>query len=240
MPPPRRPGKKDGYAARCGEEVKLAACPAVPDAGLDAVQPFALESFGRIGPAALSLLRSLRQRLAEAAPAVAAVPRERPVCGTFLNCSDARAMGALRDRGVDAAALNAFNAGVLVVDLARWKRLGMTEVVEGWLELNREIPIFALGTNPPLMLATNGRFERLEARWNCQVGSGHPCARALRLEDFEHDWARLRPPERLLPPRRRHISRARHAAAGHHPGTALGPARRDRLRHAAAADACIR
>jgi hypothetical protein len=68
----------------------------------------------------------------------------------------------------------------------------------------------------------------------------NPCTLTVRLEDFEHDWARLRPPERLLPPRRRHISRARHAAAGHHPGTALGPARRDRLRHAAAADACIR
>ena len=66
----RRAAREDGYAARCGEADKLAAYPAVPDAGLDTVQPFALESFGRLGPAALSLLRSLRQRLAEAAPAL--------------------------------------------------------------------------------------------------------------------------------------------------------------------------
>ena len=112
-------------------------------------------------------------------PAVAAVPRERPVCGTFLNCSDAAAMAALRDRGVDAARLNAFNAGVVVFHLPRWRRQGLTAAVEGWLELNRVTPVFALGTNPPLMLATNGAFERVSARWNCQVGSGHPCARGL-------------------------------------------------------------
>ena len=46
-------------------------------------------------------------------PAVAAVPRERPVCGTFLNCSDAAAMAALRDRGFD------FDGAYSLLDLAR-------------------------------------------------------------------------------------------------------------------------
>ena len=58
----------DGVAARRGEEDKLADYPAVPDAGLDAVQPFVLESFGRLGQCAQDMLRHLRQRLAEEAP----------------------------------------------------------------------------------------------------------------------------------------------------------------------------
>ena len=69
-------------------------------------------------------------------PAVAAVPRERPVCGTFLNCSDAAAMAALRDRGVDAARLNAFNAGVVVFDLDRWRVRRLAADVERWVATN--------------------------------------------------------------------------------------------------------
>ena len=47
-----------------------------------------------------------------ATAAVAAVPRARPVCGTFLNCSNAAALAELDRRGVALADLNAFNAGV--------------------------------------------------------------------------------------------------------------------------------
>jgi len=60
----------DGAAAAIGEAAKRAAYPAVPDAGLAAVDPFVLETFGRLGPAALDLLRDLRQRLAERSPAL--------------------------------------------------------------------------------------------------------------------------------------------------------------------------
>ena len=40
----------------------------------------------------------------------------------------------------------------------------------------------------------------------------NPCTLTVRLEDFEHDWARLRPPERLLPPRRGVANRRRRRA----------------------------
>ena len=62
-----RAAAEDGVAARRGEEDKLADYPAVPDAGLDAVQPFVLESFGRLGSCAQDLLQRMRQRLAESA-----------------------------------------------------------------------------------------------------------------------------------------------------------------------------
>ena len=49
--------------------------------------------------------------------------------------------------------------------------------LEKWLELNLRSEAFTLGTNPPLVLATGGKFERLGLEWNCQVGGGHGCAR---------------------------------------------------------------
>ena len=56
---------RDGAAAGEGEAAKLARYPAVADAGLEAVVPFAVETFGRLGPQALGLLRDARSRLAE-------------------------------------------------------------------------------------------------------------------------------------------------------------------------------
>ena len=47
---------RDGAAAGEGEAAKLARYPAVADAGLEAVVPFAVETFGAFGPAAEKLL----------------------------------------------------------------------------------------------------------------------------------------------------------------------------------------
>ena len=55
----------DGAAAAEAERNKRARYPASADAGLSAVEPFVLESFGRLGPAALQLLGDARQRVAE-------------------------------------------------------------------------------------------------------------------------------------------------------------------------------
>ena len=55
----------DGAAAAVGEQSKLRRYPAVPDLGLDAVVPFAVESFGRFGKSALRLLRCVRTRVME-------------------------------------------------------------------------------------------------------------------------------------------------------------------------------
>ena len=55
----------DGAAAEKGEQSKLRRCPAVPHLGLDAVVPFGVEFFGRLGKSALRLLRSARARVVE-------------------------------------------------------------------------------------------------------------------------------------------------------------------------------
>ena len=57
--------KRDGAAAAEGELSKLRRYPAVPEFGLDAVVPFGVETFGRLGSSALRLLRAARGRVVE-------------------------------------------------------------------------------------------------------------------------------------------------------------------------------
>ena len=126
------------------------------------------------------ITRMIRNALATGTHAISAVPRAKRVCGThFLNCSDPDALELLWETRVDVDALDAFNAGVVVYHLERWREQKLTEKVERWLELNLRRPAFTLGTNPPLVLATGGRFEPLDQTYNCQVGGGHGCAQGL-------------------------------------------------------------
>ena len=50
-------------AKLCWKKKKLRRYPALPHAGLREVVPFALESFGRLGPAGLRLLKEARHRV---------------------------------------------------------------------------------------------------------------------------------------------------------------------------------
>ena len=59
----RRASDQDGAAAAEGERDKLQRYPALPHVGLREVVPFALESFGRLGPAGLRLLKEARHRV---------------------------------------------------------------------------------------------------------------------------------------------------------------------------------
>jgi hypothetical protein len=57
---------RDGAAAKAAERAKRLRYPAVASAGLLPAEPFAVETFGRIGPASLQLLHCARQRRVEA------------------------------------------------------------------------------------------------------------------------------------------------------------------------------
>ena len=61
-----RAAREDGAAAKIAENAKRIRYPAVAAAGLLPAEPFAVETFGRLGPAALKLLHSARQRRVEA------------------------------------------------------------------------------------------------------------------------------------------------------------------------------
>ena len=107
---------------------------------------------------------------ANASAVLAAAPRDfKRVCDHLVNCGAA----AVRARFADPArALHAFNAGVVVFDLDRWRVRRLAADVERWVIANAaaDPPIYRLGSNPPLVLAVGEDWARLDPRWNCMRG----------------------------------------------------------------------
>lgn len=66
-----------------------------------------------------------------------------------------------------------FNTGVMVIDLARWRRFGYTRRIERWMEIQKTNPsrIYELGSLPPFLLVFAGHVAPIEHRWN-QHGLG--------------------------------------------------------------------
>ncbi|KAJ8619456.1 hypothetical protein MRB53_027985 [Persea americana] len=64
-----------------------------------------------------------------------------------------------------------FNTGVMVMDLARWRRAGIKKRIERWMEIQKIERIYELGSLPPLLLVFAGHVAPIEHRWN-QHGLG--------------------------------------------------------------------
>ncbi|XP_078430527.1 putative galacturonosyltransferase-like 2 [Wolffia australiana] len=64
-----------------------------------------------------------------------------------------------------------FNTGVMVMDLDRWRAGRYTEKIEEWMELQKRIRIYELGSLPPFLLVFAGRIAAVDRRWN-QHGLG--------------------------------------------------------------------
>ena len=108
--------------------------------------------------------------------AVAAVSRRyKPMCGSYINCRSVEVKSLLAAENITEPdkLLDAFNAGVMVIHLGRWKALGLTRQVEFWINWNNDLPLYKLGSNPPLVLSVRDQFQHLDNRWNCQ--RGHTC-----------------------------------------------------------------
>ncbi|RLN42033.1 putative galacturonosyltransferase-like 1 [Panicum miliaceum] len=71
-----------------------------------------------------------------------------------------------------------FNTGVMVLDLARWRRAGYTAQIEEWMELQKRVRIYELGSLPPFLLVFAGRIASVDHRWN-QHGLGGDNYRGL-------------------------------------------------------------
>jgi lipopolysaccharide biosynthesis glycosyltransferase len=71
-----------------------------------------------------------------------------------------------------------FNTGVMVLDLARWRRAGYTAQIEEWMELQKRVRIYELGSLPPFLLVFAGRIAAVDHRWN-QHGLGGDNYRGL-------------------------------------------------------------
>ncbi|KAF3961138.1 hypothetical protein CMV_014216 [Castanea mollissima] len=64
-----------------------------------------------------------------------------------------------------------FNTGVMVIDLDRWRRVGYTEQIEKWMEIQKSHRIYELGSLPPFLLVFAGHVAPIEHRWNQHVAN---------------------------------------------------------------------
>ncbi|XP_052188219.1 probable galacturonosyltransferase-like 1 [Diospyros lotus] len=71
-----------------------------------------------------------------------------------------------------------FNTGVMVIDLDRWRAGDYTTKIEEWMELQKRIRIYELGSLPPFLLVFAGNIAPVDHRWN-QHGLGGDNFRGL-------------------------------------------------------------
>lgn len=64
-----------------------------------------------------------------------------------------------------------FNTGVMVIDLERWRKGDYTKKIVEWMELQKRIRIYVLGSLPPFLLVFAGNIAPVDHRWN-QHGLG--------------------------------------------------------------------
>ena len=71
-----------------------------------------------------------------------------------------------------------FNTGVMVIDLRQWREGEYTTEIEEWMELQKRMRIYELGSLPPFLLVFAGRIAAVDHRWN-QHGLGGDNFRGL-------------------------------------------------------------
>ncbi|KAF8410632.1 hypothetical protein HHK36_003164 [Tetracentron sinense] len=71
-----------------------------------------------------------------------------------------------------------FNTGVMVIDLERWRAGDYTTRIEEWMELQKRMRIYELGSLPPFLLVFAGNIAPVDHRWN-QHGLGGDNFRGL-------------------------------------------------------------
>lgn len=64
-----------------------------------------------------------------------------------------------------------FNTGVMVVDLEKWRANDYTTAIEEWMELQKRMRIYELGSLPPFLLVFAGEVTAVAQKWN-QHGLG--------------------------------------------------------------------
>ncbi|GLT79968.1 hypothetical protein SLA2020_514330 [Shorea laevis] len=71
-----------------------------------------------------------------------------------------------------------FNTGVMVIDLDRWRDGDYTTKIVEWMELQKRMRIYELGSLPPFLLVFAGNIAPVDHRWN-QHGLGGDNYRGL-------------------------------------------------------------
>lgn len=66
----------------------------------------------------------------------------------------------------------------MVIDLERWREGDYTSKIEDWMELQKRMRIYELGSLPPFLLVFAGSIASVDHRWN-QHGLGGDNFRGL-------------------------------------------------------------
>ena len=96
----------------------------------------------------------------EGTPILAAGSRSQPL-SKWANFSDPEILRARLNPNTPA-----FNAGVLLIRLDRWREQNVTEQVRFWMNINRERALYQHGSQPPLLLSVGDKYERFDLSWN--------------------------------------------------------------------------
>ena len=59
-----------------------------------------------------------------------------------------------------------FNAGVVGMNLRKWRTNNVSDELVYWMQLNKQHRLWELGTQPIMYLLVNDDFERIDTRWN--------------------------------------------------------------------------
>lgn len=79
-----------------------------------------------------------------------------------------------------------FNRGIFLADLKLWKQMRIAEEIEGWMRRQHKSdpPLYHSGVSqPPWLLALDGRYAHLSADWNC-VGAGRHLMKQSEAKEY--------------------------------------------------------
>ncbi|KAF8644626.1 hypothetical protein HU200_066381 [Digitaria exilis] len=68
-----------------------------------------------------------------------------------------------------------FNMGIMLLDLARWRCAGCTAQMEKWIELQKQVRIYELGSLPPFLLVFTGCITSTAFAEGSRPASTCPC-----------------------------------------------------------------
>ena len=61
---------------------------------------------------------------------------------------------------------SSYNAGVLGLNLKKWREKNLTDDVIYWMRMNKQFPLWKLGTQPIIYIVTGDDWNRVDKRWN--------------------------------------------------------------------------
>eukprot|EP00401_Gymnodinium_catenatum_P027548 CAMPEP_0117531258 /NCGR_PEP_ID=MMETSP0784-20121206/38766_1 /TAXON_ID=39447 /ORGANISM="" /LENGTH=472 /DNA_ID=CAMNT_0005327627 /DNA_START=1 /DNA_END=1417 /DNA_ORIENTATION=- len=87
----------------------------------------------------------------------------------YINFNELQRAGLIR-KGIKRDSC-VFNRGVFMMDVARWRELGLTKEIETYMAAykNARTDLYKYGmSQPPWLLAIRGRYKKLSSSWNCR------------------------------------------------------------------------